>query len=50
MAEIVTLQLPETLAQKAKEIAAVTHRRLEDVLLEWIDPRHYRTTYGVITR
>jgi hypothetical protein len=37
MAEIVTLQLPETLAQKAKEIAAFTHRRLEDVLLEWID-------------
>ena len=37
MAEIVTLQLPEILAQKAKEIAAFTHRRLEDVLLEWID-------------
>ncbi|MEN2383523.1 MAG: hypothetical protein ACSI46_02035 [Gloeotrichia echinulata DVL01] len=37
MAEIVTLQLPETLAQKAKQIAAFTHRRLEDVLLEWID-------------
>ena len=37
MAEIVTLQLPETLAQKAKEIAAFTHRRLEDVLLEWIE-------------
>lgn len=37
MTEIVTLQLPETLAQKAKEIAALTHRRLEDVLVEWID-------------
>ena len=37
MAEIITLQLPETLAQRAKEIAAFTHRRLEDVLLEWID-------------
>ncbi|MEH2199016.1 hypothetical protein [Nostoc sp.] len=37
MAEIVTLQLPEILAQRAKEIAAFTHRRLEDVLLEWID-------------
>lgn len=37
MSEFVTLQLPETLAQKAKEIAAFTHRRLEDVLLEWID-------------
>lgn len=37
MAEIVTLELPETLAQQAKEIAALTNRRLEDVLLEWID-------------
>ncbi|MBW4567658.1 MAG: hypothetical protein KME31_06420 [Tolypothrix carrinoi HA7290-LM1] len=37
MAEIVTLQLPETLAQRAKEIAAFTHQRLEDVLLEFID-------------
>jgi hypothetical protein len=37
MAEIVTLNLPETLAQRAKEIAAFTHRRLEDVLVEWID-------------
>lgn len=37
MSETITLQLPETLVQKAKEIAAFTHRRLEDVLLEWID-------------
>jgi hypothetical protein len=37
MAEIVTIELPETLAQRAKEIAAFTHRRLEDVLVEWID-------------
>ncbi|TAF10514.1 MAG: hypothetical protein EAZ77_03030 [Nostocales cyanobacterium] len=37
MSETVTLQLPETLAQKAKQIAAFTHRRIEDVLLEWID-------------
>ncbi|MTJ49795.1 hypothetical protein [Dolichospermum sp. UHCC 0259] len=37
MSEIITLQLPETLVQKAKEIAAFTHRRIEDVLLEWID-------------
>ena len=34
MAEIVTLELPETLAQRAKEIAALTNRRLEDVLVE----------------
>ncbi len=37
MAEIVTLELPETLAQRAKEIAVFTHRQLEDVLIEWID-------------
>ena len=37
MAEIVTLELPETLAQRAKEIAVLTNRRLEDVLVEWID-------------
>jgi hypothetical protein len=36
MTEIVTLELPETLAQKAKEIAALTHQRLEDVLLDCI--------------
>ena len=37
MGEIVTLELPEALAQQAKQIAALTHRRLEDVLVEWID-------------
>ncbi len=37
MAEIVTLELPETLAQRAKEMAALTNRRIEDVLVEWID-------------
>jgi hypothetical protein len=37
MAEIVTLELPETLAQRAKEIAVLTNRRLEEVLVEWID-------------
>jgi hypothetical protein len=37
MAEIVTLELPETLAKRAKEIAALTNRRIEDVLVEWID-------------
>jgi hypothetical protein len=37
MAEIVTLELSDTLAQQAKQIAALTHRRLEDVLIEWID-------------
>jgi hypothetical protein len=37
MAEIVTLELSDTLAQQAKQIASLTHRRLEDVLVEWID-------------
>ncbi|MGK7873791.1 MAG: hypothetical protein AB4426_10920 [Xenococcaceae cyanobacterium] len=37
MAEIVTLKLPESLAQQAREIAALTERRLEDLLVEWID-------------
>ena len=37
MAEIVTLQLPTDLAQRAKEIAAVNHQQLEDLLIEFID-------------
>ena len=37
MTETVTLKLPEALAQQAKQIAALTHRRLEEILVEWID-------------
>jgi hypothetical protein len=37
MTETVTLELPEPLAQQAKEIAALTHRRLEDVLIDLLD-------------
>ncbi|MBI1876808.1 MAG: hypothetical protein HYR94_00970 [Chloroflexi bacterium] len=37
MSEIVTLELPEPLALRAKEAAARTHRRLEEVLVEWLD-------------
>lgn len=37
MTETVTLELPEALAQQAKQIAALTHRRLEEILVEWID-------------
>lgn len=37
MAEIVTLELSDILAQQAKQIALLTHRRLEDVLIEWIN-------------
>ncbi|MBE8995887.1 hypothetical protein IQ234_16695 [Microcystis aeruginosa LEGE 91341] len=37
MTETVTLELPEALAEQAKQIAALTHRRLEEMLVEWID-------------
>ena len=37
MTETVTLEIPEALAQQAKQIAALTHRRLEEILVEWID-------------
>lgn len=37
MNEIVTLEIPEKLAFRAREVATRTHRRLEDVLVEWID-------------
>lgn len=37
MPEVVTLELPPDLAQKAREIANRTHKPLEAVLLEWLD-------------
>ena len=37
MSEIVTLELPDVLAQSARSVAAQTHRRIEDVLVEWLD-------------
>ena len=37
MSEIVTLEIPDALARQAREVALATHRRLEDVLVEWID-------------
>jgi len=33
----VTVELPEELAQRARAVAAQSSRRVEDVLLEWID-------------
>jgi len=36
MALVITLELPEPLAQQAKDIAALKEQRLEDVLVEWI--------------
>jgi predicted transcriptional regulator len=37
MSETITIQLPDTVAQKVKEIAAFTGSRIEDILLELID-------------
>jgi hypothetical protein len=37
MPEVVTLELPPNLARKAREIATLTHKPLETVLLEWLD-------------
>ncbi len=37
MSETVTLEIPEKVARRAREIAAHTQRRFEDVLVEWMD-------------
>ena len=37
VSELVTLELSEALASRAREIAARTNRRLEDILVEWLD-------------
>jgi len=37
MGRTVTLELPEELARRARAEADRTHRRLEEVLLQWID-------------
>jgi len=37
VAETITLELPEALVIQAKDVATRTQRRLEDVLLEWLD-------------
>jgi hypothetical protein len=37
MSERVTLELPEELARRARAVATQTNRRLEDVLVDWID-------------
>lgn len=36
MSESVTLDIPDELARQARAVAAQTHRRVEDVLLDWI--------------
>lgn len=37
MAEQVTLNLPDGLASRMREVAALTQQGLEEVLLEWLD-------------
>lgn len=37
MGEIVTLELPANLAMRARETATRTHRRIEDVVIDWIE-------------
>ena len=37
MSETITLDLPEQLVESARAIATQTHRRVEDVLIEWLD-------------
>ena len=37
MAEQVILNLPDRLAKQVHEVAALTQRKLEDVLIEWLD-------------
>lgn len=37
MSHTVTLELPDNLAQNARTVAERTNRRVEDVLVEWLD-------------
>ena len=37
MSEMITLDVPEPLAESARAIAKQTHRRIEDVLIEWLN-------------
>jgi hypothetical protein len=36
MSETVTLQIPEELARRARALAAATHRRFEDAVVDWL--------------
>ena len=37
MSESITLELPESLVKKVKEIAALNRQGIEEMLIEWID-------------
>jgi len=36
MSETVTLQIPDELARRARDLAAATHRRFEDAVVDWL--------------
>jgi hypothetical protein len=36
MSETVTLQIPDELARRARALAAATHRRFEDAVVDWL--------------
>jgi hypothetical protein len=36
MSELLTLEIPDDLAQRARALAAATNRRLEDAVVDWI--------------
>lgn len=40
MTDPVTLRLPESLLQQARELAAVTNQSLEAVLIDWLEFAH----------
>jgi flagellar motility protein MotE (MotC chaperone) len=37
MSELVTLELPENVARNARDLAKRTDRRVEDILVDWLD-------------
>ncbi len=49
MAETITLELPEDLVIQAKDVASRTQRRLEAVLLEWLDRAAAETSLDSLT-
>ena len=36
MSEVVTVEIPDELAQRARALAAACHRRLEEAVVDWI--------------
>jgi hypothetical protein len=36
MSQVITIDLPTNVAERAQAVATRTHRRVEDVLLEWL--------------